>query len=142
MKKYWSIKDNLSVDNDLIVYGCRLYVPHSLRATMLSQLHEGIARSQARACLTIYWPGIDGDIENYVKGCRHCQDRLPLTWDETRQRKSSPTSYEINFVILQYRMCYGLMAQFTSSNCQLSRQLGHIPHHIVTPLPTEQWTSQ
>ena len=36
MKKYWSIKDNLSVDDDLIVYGCRLYVPHSLRATMLS----------------------------------------------------------------------------------------------------------
>ena len=40
LKKFWSIKDNLSIDDDLIVYGCRLYIPHSLRATMLSQLHE------------------------------------------------------------------------------------------------------
>ena len=85
MKKYWCIKDSLSVDDDLIVYGCRLYVPHTLRATMLSRLHEahqGIARSQARARLTIYWPGIDGDIENYVRGCRHCQDRLPSNTKE------------------------------------------------------------
>ena len=55
MKKFWSIKDNLSVDDDLIVYGCRLYmyIPHSLRTTMFSRLHEahqGTFRSQAQAC--------------------------------------------------------------------------------------------
>ena len=69
LKKFWSIKDNLSLDDDLLVYGCRLFVLTSLRATMLSRLHEahqGIARSQARARLTIYWPGVDRDIENFV----------------------------------------------------------------------------
>ena len=47
---------------------------------MLSHLHDahqGIARSQARARLTIYWPSIDQDIEAFVQGYRHCQDRLP-----------------------------------------------------------------
>lgn len=40
LKKFWSIKDNLSIDDDLIVYGCRHYIPNSLRAMMLSRLHE------------------------------------------------------------------------------------------------------
>ena len=60
---------------------------------MLSRLHEahqGIARSQARARLTIYWPDIDGDIENYVKGCRHCQNHLPSNTKEPLLLKPVP----------------------------------------------------
>ena len=30
LKKFWSIKDSLSIDDDLIVYGCRLFIPHTL----------------------------------------------------------------------------------------------------------------
>ena len=80
MKEFWSIKDHLSIEDDLIVYGCRLLIPSSLRPTTLSRLHEahqGISRSQARARLTSYWPNIDQDIEYFVQGCRHCQDHLP-----------------------------------------------------------------
>ena len=41
LMKFWSIKDNLSIDDDLIEYGCCLvFIPHSCRATMLSWLHE------------------------------------------------------------------------------------------------------
>ncbi len=76
-----------------MVYVCRLFIPTSLRATMLSRLHEahqGIARSQARARLSIYWPGIDRDIENFVHGCRHCQDRLPSNVKEPLVTKPVP----------------------------------------------------
>ena len=93
LKVFWSIRDNLSVDDDLIVYGCRLFIPDSLRATMLSRLHDahqGISRSQARARLTIYWPGIDRDIENFVQGCRHCQDHLPSNAKEPMINKPIP----------------------------------------------------
>ena len=92
-KKFWGIKDNLTIDDDLIVYGCRLFIPVNLRATMLSRLHEGhpgISRSQARARLTIYWPGIDGDIENFIHGCRHCQDHLPSQSKEPLISKPMP----------------------------------------------------
>ena len=50
------------------------------RPTILNRLHkghQGVSWSQARARLTLYWPGIDHDIENFVYGCCHCQDRLP-----------------------------------------------------------------
>ena len=52
---------------------------------------QGISLSQARACLSIYWPGIDGDIDNFVKGCGHCQDHLPLILLKTSHFKSSTT---------------------------------------------------
>ena len=60
---------------------------------MLSRLHDahqGISRSQARARLTIYWPGIDRDIENFVQGCRHCQDHLPSNAKEPMINKPTP----------------------------------------------------
>ena len=93
LKKFWSIKDHLSIDDDFIIYGCRLFIPTSLRPTILSRLHEahqGIARSQARARLTLHWPNIDQDIEDYVRGCRHCQDHLPSQPKEPLMLKSLP----------------------------------------------------
>ena len=93
LKKYWGVRDTISVDDDLIVHGCRLLIPLSLRPTILSRLHEahqGVSRSQARARLTIYWPGIDLDIENFVKGCKHCQDHLPSNVKEPMVAKQLP----------------------------------------------------
>ena len=93
LKKFWSAKDNLTFDDDLIVYGCRLFNPSSLHASMLSRLHEalqGICHSQARARLTVYWPGIDRDIENYIQGCHHCQDHLPSNIKEPMMSKPVP----------------------------------------------------
>ena len=94
LRQFWSVKDQISIDDDLIVYGCRLFIPTSLRATMLSRLHgahQGVARSQARARLTLYWPGIDKDIEDFVRGCRHCQDHLPSNPKEPYDDKASTT---------------------------------------------------
>ncbi len=94
LKFFWGVKDNLTIDDDLIVYGCRLLIPKSLRSSMLSRLHEahqGVSRSKARARLTMYWPGIDQDIENFVAGCHHCQNHLPSNGKETMILKPVPS---------------------------------------------------
>ena len=75
-KKFWGIKDHLTIDDNLNVHGCRLFIPANFCATMLNRLHEGhqgVSRFQARARLTLYWPGNDRDIENYVHGCRYAR---------------------------------------------------------------------
>ena len=38
-RPYWSICTHLSVENDLIVYGCRLLIPAKMRRAVLAQLH-------------------------------------------------------------------------------------------------------
>ena len=93
LKNYWCVKDKLSVDDNLIVHGCRLVIPHSLQASMLSRLHEahqGIRRSKERALLTMYWPGMNEDIKNFVSTCKHCQDRLPRQQSEPLIQKTRP----------------------------------------------------
>ena len=77
---FWSAREHLSVDDGLIVYGCRLLIPASMRRQVLISLHEshqGSVRTKERARLSIYWPGIDNDIDNVVLSCKMCQDRLP-----------------------------------------------------------------
>ena len=46
-------------------------------ATQLHESHQGAVRTKQRARLTVYWPGIDNDIDNIVLACKHCQDLLP-----------------------------------------------------------------
>ena len=79
-KQYWQARHHLTLDNDLIVYGYRLLIPAALRRSILTQLHkahQGIVRTKERACLSLYWRGIDNDIENMIATCVACQDHLP-----------------------------------------------------------------
>ena len=81
LKEFWHLKDNMIIDDDLILYGCRLLIPHQLKCDILRKLHEshqGNVRTCERARLAVYWPGIDQDIEKVIiKACQICQDELP-----------------------------------------------------------------
>ena len=84
--------EQLSLDNDLIVYGCRLLIPTTMRHQVLTNLHEahqGALGTKQRARLTIYWPGLDNDIDN-ILNCQQCQDRLSRNVKEPIIQKSQP----------------------------------------------------
>jgi len=90
---YWHIRHHLTVDDDLIVHGCRLVIPTAMRRQMCTDLHmshQGIVRTKQRARLTLYWPGMDNDIENTVAGCSQCQAHLPSNPKEPLQCKPAP----------------------------------------------------
>ena len=94
IRRYWQVRYHLTIDDDLIVNGCRLVIPSPMRKSILDQLHrghQGIVRTKQRAHLTAYWPGIDNDIENMVIACTMCQDHLPSNPKETIQQKSKPS---------------------------------------------------
>ncbi|KAK3896105.1 hypothetical protein Pcinc_000203 [Petrolisthes cinctipes] len=80
LRAYWPVRSLLATDEDFIVYGPRLLIPLSLRRETLERLHDGhqgMERTKRRARQTIYWPGIDRDIENIVSGCSRCRPLLP-----------------------------------------------------------------
>ena len=92
-KQYWQARYHLTLDNDLIVYGCRLLIPAALRKGVLAQLHkahQGIVQTKERARLSIYWPGINNDIENMIAACVVCQDHLPSQCKEPMVAKPRP----------------------------------------------------
>ena len=88
MKLYWSYKEELSVISGVIFKGERLVIPAAMRKNILMQLHQahlGIERTKWRARATIFWPGLNSQIEEMVKKCNTClmnqrkQPKEPLT---------------------------------------------------------------
>ena len=91
---FWSVREHLMVDNDLVMYGCHLLIPSEMRRQTLVHLHEsqqGVVRTKQRALLTVYWPGIDNDIDNMIVACKHCQDHLSSNQKEPITSKMKPT---------------------------------------------------
>ena len=89
LRQYWE----LSIEDDIILHGCRLLIPIAMRKKILECLHsshQGIVRTKQRARLALYWPGMDKDIENITAACTQCQDHLPSNHKEPLQAKPKP----------------------------------------------------
>lgn len=70
--------NELSVQEDCVLWGNRLVVPASLQASVLGILHEshpGISKMKSVARSHVWWETIDADITSKVRGCKLCQQQ-------------------------------------------------------------------
>lgn len=77
---YYKRKEDLSLENGILMLGNRTVIPFQLRTKVLELLHEqhiGIIRMKMLARNEVYWPGIDIDIEDYGNSCEACVVHLP-----------------------------------------------------------------
>ncbi len=94
LQKYWNYRDELAVDDGIIVKGERYIVPESLQAACLKRLHYGhlgVTKSISRAKSTVYWENIDKDIEKTVRECPICQENKGSQPPETLMPHDVPT---------------------------------------------------
>ena len=76
VKPFYDRRQELTVEGDCLLWGTRVVVPVKLRQRILSDLHRdhgGIVRMKAVARSYMWWPGMDGDLENLAKSCTACQ---------------------------------------------------------------------
>ena len=76
LRKYWPFRDELSIENGIILKGPRIIIPQRLREEYLHKVHEahqGVTKCQLRAKASIFWQGINKDIEELVNKCSICQ---------------------------------------------------------------------
>ena len=79
LREYWNFRDEISMENGLVLKGERVVIPESLRQEFLAKIHEGhqgITRCQQRAKSTVFWPGINDEIKRMVQvgaGDSDCQ---------------------------------------------------------------------
>ena len=69
-------QQELTVEQDCILWGMRVVVPNKYRQAMLDELHEahvGIVRMKEIARSFVWWPQVDKDIEHLVRSCSSCQ---------------------------------------------------------------------
>ncbi|UYV71234.1 K02A2.6-like, partial [Cordylochernes scorpioides] len=72
---YWHVKDELGVQNGLLMRSCRLVIPASMKLEILDKLHAGhfgITKTRLRARETVWWPGISEEIAETVRKCSFC----------------------------------------------------------------------
>ena len=82
----WSFRDELSIEDGLILKGQRLLIPNSVREDILEQLHyghQGIEKTRLRARESVFWPNINKDIEQRTRSCPICQEHQPAQSHET-----------------------------------------------------------
>ena len=66
-------KEKLSVHKGCILWGSRVVVPQQVWEMVLQELHEdhpGITRMKSLARMVVWWPGINMDIDQYVRTCQ------------------------------------------------------------------------
>ena len=77
IRPYWSVRDDISVLDGLLLCGSRLIIPVEARARTLSSIHEGHqgeVKSKLRAKEAVYWPGMYKEIEDVVQQCSACRE--------------------------------------------------------------------
>ena len=85
MRPFYTVRDRLAVVEDLVTYtfdqGCvRLVVPEPLRYKVAAHLHaghQGLDSMLRRARQSVYWPGMEGDLQHHRSQCTCCDKHAP-----------------------------------------------------------------
>ena len=76
LQPYFRRRAEISVVSGLLVWGHRVICPTTLRDQMVELIHTGhpgIEMSKRNARSSVWWPGIDSQLEDRVRGCEPCQ---------------------------------------------------------------------
>ncbi len=80
LQQFYIRREELSITNDIIIWGIRVVIPTGLRKRVLEELHHmhtGIVKMKSLARLHVWWPGLDKDIEEMCKQCSPCLQKQP-----------------------------------------------------------------
>ena len=81
----------LTVENSIILKGTYIVVPHKKHQVTLQLIHEehlGLGKCKLRAKDTVYWPGLNDQLEKLVLNCDLC-----LKYSHSKQKQKPSTSF-------------------------------------------------
>ncbi|KAL1262289.1 hypothetical protein QQF64_007554 [Cirrhinus molitorella] len=74
-KPYWDYRDELTVEDDILLKGNRITIPQSKQRFMLHKLHashQGIEKTKRLARDIMFWPGMSTQITDLISKCPVC----------------------------------------------------------------------
>ena len=75
LKQFFHVASELSVEDGLLLRGNRIVIPMALRVPVLNRLHEGhlgINKCRDRARESVWWPGLNRELEVKISMCTKC----------------------------------------------------------------------
>lgn len=73
--KFHAKREELYVEKECVMKGNRIVIPESMRKQIMKELHRshlGIVKMKSMARSYVWWPGVDGDVENTARACEVC----------------------------------------------------------------------
>ena len=73
---FWSCKDQLSFNDDILYRGDRIVVPATLRKSLTEKLHQahmGVESTLRHARTSLWWPGMNSQLKQFISSCQVCQ---------------------------------------------------------------------
>ena len=89
---YFHFRDELSVQHGVIFKGERAVIPKELRRDMMKRIHSshiGVEGCLRRACESIYWPGMNAEVKDFIEQCEVCRSC------DDRQQKETLLSHDV-----------------------------------------------
>lgn len=91
--RYKIIKDELAVTKNILLRGSRIVIPRLMRSRILTLGHEGhpgmsVMKSRLRS--KVWWPKMDRDVEQTIKGCKGCLQVSLISPPEPMKRRTLP----------------------------------------------------
>ena len=93
LQELYSVRNELSVHNGLLIKASRIVIPTSMRADILDRIHAGhlgIQKCRERANSSVWWPGLSREIVDKVQACTYCEQRKPSQKHEPLQPTPLP----------------------------------------------------
>ena len=90
---YFSIRDELSVQDGIIFRGERAVIPAELRNVLKEKIHSshlGIEGCLRRAREAIYWPNMNAEMKDYISKCSVCRSTSDCQQKETMMPHDIP----------------------------------------------------
>ena len=75
VRAYWDVQGELTVGDGLLLRGHRIVVPKALQKETLGKLHsghQGMVRCRLRAKSSVWWPGLNKQLTDFVHNCPAC----------------------------------------------------------------------
>ena len=76
IRPFFTVREDLTVQEGLLLYRTRLVMPVELRRNILSKIHDGqqgIVKCRALAKCCVWWSGLSQQIQSMVENCATCE---------------------------------------------------------------------
>ena len=128
VKPYWSMRDDLGIQDGVLLMGSRMVIPESLRKDILEQIHAGhlgMEKSKLRAKGSVFWPGIYKDIEAMISACGPCQQHQRTQTKEPMMPMEIPLRpwHTIGADLFMHTQCWHLLVSDYYSKFPFVRKL-------------------
>ena len=75
LQSYWTFREELTIEDALILEGTRIVVPNKKHESILKLIHGGhlgLKKYNLHAKETVYWPGLNEQLEKMILNCKLC----------------------------------------------------------------------